>query len=747
MTALQNLEGRLTERKPSKVLSFDEFLQGASQNPTGVLRNIFGLVYDMVHHYVPDPEIDPDPESIGFLDYDLKKMLVEDCDNPFFADQVFANRFMSLIGGLRQGERQDRIYMFEGSHGSGKSTFLNNFLQKFEEFTQTNEGEVYETVWNLDLDRSGGEPGCVQEDSPAGEIKKPNRNFMVACPNHDSPILQLPVSYRHDLLSDIIPDGELRERLFEEKANEWIFKKEPCTICNSIYDAVLDRVGSEMKVLSAVNARRRQFSRKLGTGISVFNTGDLPTEKALTNRYIHERLKELFQGDVVDYIYSRLAQTNDGIYALMDVKKKSHNAKRLVQLHGIISDRVHKVMGSEGGDLEERVESLFIGLINPEDISLINDVASLRDRVQIEKINYVLDYDTEVEIYKNKFGGDVEEEYCIQPGVLQTFAKAVISTRLNLDTSHMEKWIDNPEDYSPHIDDNFLLLKMDLYRNVIPGYISSGDKQRFTRDLRKKIMGDSINEGVSGVSGRQSLKLFFDFLSRFSNNGHGLVKDKIIGIGDVVDYFKTQEAVEDIHIPGDFLEDLVSKYDWEVTQQFKDCMFDANEEEVSRQIQNYIFATNYEGSDVSVVCSFTGDTLNVSEDFFRDIEYILLDDEIGSEDQHRFRKIVQSDYLQEILQEGIPLGKIKETDLYKRLIEKYSKNLKEYSIVPLMDPDGLEARAIKEFDTPEFDSYDRKVKDNVNSLMSGLQTKFGYTAEGAKKISCYLLDKELPSRY
>ena len=115
------------------------------------------------------------------------------------------------------------------------------------------------------------------------EIKKPNRNFMVACPNHDSPILQLPVSYRHDLLSDIIPDGELRERLFEEKANEWIFKKEPCTICNSIYDAVLDRVGSEMKVLSAVNARRRQFSRKLGTGISVFNTGDLPTEKATNN--------------------------------------------------------------------------------------------------------------------------------------------------------------------------------------------------------------------------------------------------------------------------------------------------------------------------------------------------------------------------------------------------------------------------------------------------------------------------------
>ena len=44
----------------------------------------------------------------------------------------------------------------------------------------------------------------------------------------------------------------------------------------------------------------------------------------------------------------------------MDIK--SHNVERLIELHNIISEGVHKVE-----DLEENVDSLFLAVMNPED--------------------------------------------------------------------------------------------------------------------------------------------------------------------------------------------------------------------------------------------------------------------------------------------------------------------------------------------------------------------------------------------
>jgi len=55
-----------------------------------------------------------------------------------------------------------------------------------------------------------------------------------------------------------------------------------------------------------------------------------------------------------------LALTNNGIYALMDIK--DNNITRLLSLHGIISDGVHKVE-----HIEEKINTLFLGLVNPED--------------------------------------------------------------------------------------------------------------------------------------------------------------------------------------------------------------------------------------------------------------------------------------------------------------------------------------------------------------------------------------------
>ncbi len=82
----------------------------------------------------------------------------------------------------------------------------------------------------------------------------------------------------------------------------------------------------------------------------------------MSNEMLQHRLDSLLKdSNRVRYIFSNYARTNNGIYALMDIK--SHNKDRLIELHNIISEGIHKVE-----HIEENVDSLFLAVMNPEDV-------------------------------------------------------------------------------------------------------------------------------------------------------------------------------------------------------------------------------------------------------------------------------------------------------------------------------------------------------------------------------------------
>ena len=164
-------------------------------------------------------------------------------------------------------------------------------------------------------------------------------------------------------------------------------------------------------------------------------------------------------GKRVSYLYSRYAKTNNGIYALMDIK--SHNTERLMELHNIISDGVHKVE-----DIEEKVNSLLFALMNPEDKKLLDDLRAFSDRVEYINIPYVLDLQTEVDIYRENFGKHIDESFL--PRVLHNFARVIIATRLRTKSEAMEEWIGQPDKYEMYCDTNLQLLKMEIFTGYIP---------------------------------------------------------------------------------------------------------------------------------------------------------------------------------------------------------------------------------------------------------------------------------------
>ena len=738
----------------TETIPFDHYLERVTADPTKAIRNISQVFYDMIKSYVKTgvDEYEGDPESINFKYYDTTKLFVENADNPFFADRLFSNRLVKLVDNFRSSIAQNKIYIFRGPPGSGKSTFLDNLLRVLEQYANSSEGRSYEAVWRLDQ-RMLNQFSAVQmdrllmkltemmdeQDLQTSSLQQAQRALQhgelyveIPCPSHDSPILMIPREYRRDFFDDLFKNDETKWKLFTEKQYEWVFKDTPCTICSSIYEALIKRLHNPKLALQMLFARHYQFNRRLGTGISVFNPGDPALRKnVLSNDFLQQRINALFKDSgQVQYLFSNFAKTNNGVYALMDIK--GDNVDRLLKLHNIISEGVHKVE-----DIEEKVNSLFIALMNPEDEDSIKNLPSLSDRIEFIKIPYILDLRTEVEIYRNIFDRHIDDNFL--PRVMHNFARIIISTRLKRNSTAMKEWITEPERYSKYCDKNLHLLKMEIYTGNIPAWLEEDDRKALTAKKRKQIIAESESDGDQGFSGRDSIRIFSELYSAHAKQG------SLINMTTLNKFFRKNELWMHM-IPAGFLDSLMHMYDYTITQEIKEALYYYNEDQIDRDLKNYIFAVNFE-NNVTVDCIYTGERLNITEDFFHAIETRLFAGADDTEKTQTFRTGVQKEYTSKTLTQEIQLEQkdIKETKLYKYLYERYVHFLKEKVLEPFLDNENFR-NAIKDFEQDDFKTYDTRIRNDVTFLINNLCEKFNYSRLGAKEVCLYFIDNQIAEK-
>jgi len=737
LESILKLSQGLREKDRRIPMSYNDFLFIANIKPENVFRNIFQLFYDMVHYYIPEAEDDfpVNDESVGFLAYDTSDLLENDVDEPFFADRVFANRFMNLAKGFRRGIQNNHIYFFEGPPGSGKSTFLNNLLVKLEEYTKTSEGRLFGVYWKIDMSRLRKGfviNNTIAENIEVDEENEKNNMLMFSCPNNDHPILMIPRELRQDLLKELLLDKDLYEKIASSKEYEWVFKDYPCPICSSIYNQLIDLLEDPAEVFNMIYVRRVEFNRQFGKGISVWNPGDEGMRGLIKNENLQRYLNELFRGDEIRFIHSDLAYTNNGVYALMDIK--DNNVKRLVNLHGVISDGVHKV-----DHIEEKVTSLFMGLLNSEDRKHFENIRSFQDRIISVNIPYVLDYETEQKIYENKFGKNINKLFL--PHVFENFAKIIVSSRLNLNNDALQSWINNKALYSNFTDDDLLLLRMELYRGNVPEWLNEDDTKRFSKSVRKKILYQSQSDGQNGFSGRQSLSVFNDFISKFSE------RDELITMGNVAEYFKNLPEKFATIIPKGFIESLFKLYEITILNEVKEAIFHVNEPQIIETISDYLFALNFELGE-TVHSSYTNNEINITEEWLKDVEQYLFDEEITSHEIDINRRAIHKEYIARTLAQDIKIKKmnIADTEQFLRLFKKYGENLKKHALEPYLANNNFR-RALSEYRTENFNSYDSNLKNDIKYMLKSMQKKFGYSIDGALTVVLHVVENNLNDVY
>ena len=750
------LEKNIQDYQRLQPVSFADFLDILKARPSKILRNIFQSFHDMVKAHVAEYK-DPvtgEQDDLAFTHYDCTKLFVEGSDNPYFPDMLFANRFMKQMEYLRHGAQQNRIYIFYGPHGCGKSTFLNNLLKKFESYANTDEGLRYEIVWRLNIKKLHDQDHSLSmsaferliqyvEKENNTSCDKPEalslaiheRDYIeVPCLAHDNPFLVIPKDQRRKVLDELIKNDQFKWRLFTEKEYEWVFTEETCTVCSSIYHALLERLGNPKEVFDMLFARPYYVNRRLGNGISVFNPGDKPSKQnVISNQMLQNRINTLFQdSNLIQYTYSNFAKINNGIYALMDIK--SHNIDRLVELHNIISEGVHKVE-----NMEERVDALFIALMNPEDKRNIRDFPSFEDRIRYIDIPYVLDWKTEVKIYLDIFGRHIEGSFL--PMVLDNFARIIVCTRSGKRSAALEEWIDKPEKYKNFCDDKLMLLKMEIFSGNIPRWLDDEDLRRLDKKMLSQIIAESESYGKEGLSGRDSIKIFDEFYSKYAR------EDRLINMPDLCTFFKKRDTGSKKLLPEGFLSSLLRMYDYSVLQQVKESLYYYNEDQIIRDIKNYISAVTNELDSV-VHCIFTKEALHVTAAFLESIENRLLSENLNKARRQEIRHDVLKEYTTRTLTHEIMIqGKdIVDTRLFSSLYERYVHNLKERVLEPFVDNENFR-NAIKDFDTEKFRTHDKRIKKDVKFLIDNLSAKFGYTSQGANEVCIYVIDHDLAGKF
>ena len=153
-------------------------------------------------------------------------------------------------------------------------------------------------------------------------------------------------------------------------------------------------------------------------------------------------------------------------------------------------------------------------------------------------------------------------------------------------------------------------------------------------------------EGERGFSGRESIKLFGDFFSRYGS------KPNLINMANVVDYFKHKIGSErrDEHIPGNFIDSLVDWYDYVVLSEVKEALYFYNKEQISEDILNFLCAVNHDPGD-KVKCKFTGKEIEVTIDFFKLVGRYITGEQMGDSMALDYAQEIQQKYIEVMAQE------------------------------------------------------------------------------------------------
>ena len=432
--------------------SFEDYLNVIRDNPK-VTRNAYQRIFDMVMSYGTEEYIDNKKKIVR---YNFFKDEIGGGQDAIYGLDIPLMRLVNVFkAAANEYGTEKRIILLHGPVGSSKSTIVRLLKKGLEEYTRTEEGQLYTFSWVM--------PEELQHLTGGQEE--------LADPMNEEPLKLIPSEWRAQAIEELgLSDSSHTVKVAGDPnpASRFIFK-----------ELMRHYEGDWTRVMEHVRVRRLLFSEKDRVGIGTFQPKDEKNQDSteLTGD-INYRKIAVYGSDSDPRAFNfdgEFCVANRGIIEFVEILKL--DVAFLYDLLGATQERKIKPKKFAQTDIDE----VIIGHTNePEYRKLLGNeyMEALRDRTVKIDIPYITKYNEEIRIYKKDFNNEKVKGKHIAPHTIEMASMWAVLTRL--------------EDPKKH--DLTLLQKLKLYDGKsLTGY---------TQDNVKELRKETIREGLAGISPR-----------------------------------------------------------------------------------------------------------------------------------------------------------------------------------------------------------------------------------------------------
>lgn len=462
-----------------RVLSFDEWFELLCAQPQVHARNAAQYLRDCFLHYGRRDVRIPSGKVARFRLFDCE---FDGGAGRLVGQEPAQNAFFEALDSFVRIGRVNKLLLLHGPNGSAKTTFLDAIMRALEAYSQTEGGALYRFSWVFPTKstRSGGigfgaSPwsGPMVGEATFAKLGAEAIDAKLSDENKDPPLYLIPVAERGELLRQQLAlaqarnpeDSELQNFVLSDNALRGDLSQRN----RRIFDALLNIYQGDLrKVYQHVQVERLFLSRQYRSGLVTVEPKQTADARSfpVTGDRAYMSLPPAVGGQVLYACQGDLVDANRGLINFSDLLKRPYEHYKYL------------LTATESGQvaLEHVVLSLdvvFTGSAN--DLNLLEfralrsgEYQSLRGRLELIPVPYLLDYRVERKVYQEQVG-DVLRGIHIAPHVPRILALWGVMTRLRPP---------NPAEYSPKLQAVLSRLgpldKADLYAygRVPPGLTS-----------------------------------------------------------------------------------------------------------------------------------------------------------------------------------------------------------------------------------------------------------------------------------
>ncbi len=379
-----------------RVLSFDELYAMARAQPRRFLRSSAQYVHECFDHF--------GTRALETPRGTFTRHRLFDCDFDGGRDRLVGQEEVQgevyrILGNFVREGRVNKLILLHGPNGSAKSTFVACIARALEHFSTLDGGALYKMSWvfpSQQLGKGGiGFSGRSYDGSTHDSYAYLDEDLIDARlvdELRDNPLLLLPKAERQALCAlaqkedpDFVPPDAVLHGDLNHK-NKQIFEA-----------LLLAYKGDYLKVLRHVQVERFYLARRYRQGLVTVEPQlavDARARQITMDRSL-QALPPALQSLSMHEYGGELVDANRGMIEYADLLKRPLEAYKY-----LLNTVEHAEVGVDTNILH--LDTVFIGSSNESHLAVFKEIPefqSFKGRLELVRVPYVLDYETEQAIY------------------------------------------------------------------------------------------------------------------------------------------------------------------------------------------------------------------------------------------------------------------------------------------------------------------------------------------------------------